>query len=1032
MRLPKIAVENPIFTIMMFLAILMFGLVSFFMLPKDMMPKIELPSLTVITIYPGASAQEVEEQVTEKLEQFLSAASNLKSIRSNSRENVSFVTLEFNWGEDLAEASNNVRDMIEFAKTELPSEARTPIVYKLTTSVMPVLIYSVEADGSYNALDKICDDQIASRLRRVQGVGTIIFIGQPEREIVVQCDPYRLAAYNLTPGQVAEAMKMQNIAIPAGQIDYGKMGIAVRMPAEFENVGEISEMPISSFNGQLIRICDVATVSDTLKESDNYIRSSGRSSVLMMVQKQSDANTLNVARAVRKQVGVIQESLPHDVKVTEVMDMSELVSASISNLGNTILYAALFVIIVVLFFLREFRSSLIIILTIPFSLISAFIFMQIAGFTINIISLLSLAVTIGMVVDNAVVVLENIKQHVDRGTRPKQAAIFATGEMGMAITSSTLTTIVVFLPMVFLGGLVGIMFKQLATLTVVTLMMSLFTALTLTPMLASRLLKKQTRNHVVRHGRLFQWSERLLDRLSEIYSHLIAWTLSHKKTALGIVIVVMLGTIAIGKSIGTDYIPNVDAGDLNAVIELNVGVNAEETARVARQVEQVILQEVPELRSMYSVSGQTEQGILTTVGFKEGTNIATVGAKLVLPDKRKRSATEIASAIRSRIQQIPEVEKVRVTGGSILLDGLMGAVKPIEVKITGNNLDDIGQTADLVQEKLSSLPSLVNLESTVDQGKPEIRILIDKHKASLMGINPAMVGLTLRQSIYGADASDYKERGDSYDITVRYAPEFRNDINQIKDITITTLLGESIPLSAIATVEESSGLLEIKHEAQQRVVYVTAELDDVSLSKAVKEVRKALEEIEVPTGVFVDLGGQMTDQQDSFGSLYLLFALGIVLVYMVMASQFGALRDPFIIILAVPMTLIGVIWAFAVTGVTLSIVSFFGVVMLLGIVVNNGIVLVDYTHLLRKRGQGLQEAIINAGKSRMRPVLITAFTTIFGMIPMAISNGLGSEIWKPLGITCIGGLLVATLITLFIIPLTYYFFHVREENGGIQ
>jgi len=1030
MRLPQIAVKNPVFTAMVFVAILIFGLVSLFSLPKDVLPDIELPTLTVMTIYPGASAREVEEQVSKKLETYLAAASNLKSIKSNSRENVSFVIMQFNWGENLDQASNNIRDLIEFAKTDLPSEAGTPIIYKFTSSVMPVLVYNIEADESFNGLNKICEDQVTNRIQRLSGVGTTIVIGQPEREIVVQCNPFQLAAFNLTPSEIAQAMKMQNISIPAGMIDDGKMGISVRMPAEFGSIEEISQMPISSFNGEIIRVCDVATVKDTMKNSDCYIHSFGKKSVIMLVQKQSDANTLTVAKAVKKEVKAIQNSLPQDVKITELMDMSELVSESINNLSSSIFYAAFFVILVVLFFLKDFHSSLIIIMTIPFSLVSAFIFMLLSGYTINIISLIALAVTIGMVVDNAIVILENITRHIENGTRSKEAAIFGTGEMGMAITGSTLTTIVVFLPMIFMSGLVGIMFKQLAVIVTVTLLASLFTALTLTPMLSSKLLKVPVKGRVRKHHKLYNICEAILHYIGEVYAKTLNFSLNNRKIVLWAFITIFCITIALSFTIGTGYIPNVDAGDLNAVIELDVGVNAKETERVAAMVEQIFLEEVPELRSMYSVSGQTDQGLLTSVGFKEGINVSTIGAKLVLPEDRKRSAAEIAQVLRQRIEQIPEVEKMNVVSGSILMDAVLGNVKPIEVKITGNNLDDIELTAGSIEQKLRKLPFLVNLESSVDAGKPEIRVIVDKDKASTLGINPAIIGMTLRQSIFGVADSEYKDRGDAYDITVRYAPEFRNNIDQLKNVSINTLTGQTISLGSIATIEEGRGISEIKHEAQQRVVYLSADIDQISLNKAVKIVNNTIQDIETPSGISVDIGGQITDQRETFRDLTMLFILGMILVYMVMASLFGTYRDPFIIIFAVPMALTGVIWAFVICHVTLNIVSFFGIVMLLGIVVNNGIVLVNYTNLLRARGQNLKESLINAGKSRVRPVLMTAFTTIFGMVPMALSTGLGSEIWRPFGISVIGGLLISTLITLILIPVFYYFAHHREENRG--
>lgn len=1019
MRLPEIAVKNPVFTLMIFIAVLLFGLVSMTMIPKDVLPDIELPSLTVITGYPGANAREVESQVTKTLEQVLSGAGNLKTIKSSSKENISLITMEFNWGTDLDSAANSVRDLLELVKIDLPTDAMTPVIYKLSSSMLPIVAYNIEAGTSYDELEKIIEDKIASRIRKVPGVGTTLVLGEPEREIRIECDPYKLSAYHLTVMQVGQLIKTQNVSIPAGNIKLGKSDLAVRVPAEFSGIDEIGATPLVSFGGKVVRISDVATLTDSFKEKEAFVRSSGKRSVLMLVQKQSGTNTLRVAQAVTKELEQIRPNLPQDVKVKEMMNSSELVSGSLNNLSTTILYAAIFVIMVVLFFLREAKSSAIIILTIPFSLIVAFIYMYVAGFTMNIFSLMSLAIAIGMVVDNAIVVLENITRHIEQGARPREASIFGASEMGLAITGSTLTTIVVFVPMIFMGGLVGILFKQLAILTTVTLLASLFTALTLTPMLGSRWLKPENKQQTRKHGKFFTRSEKIFLAMETGYINMLSWALRNRKLTIGIAVVTLIVTLGAGLIVGTDYIPNLDAGDLNAVIELNVGVSPEETYRVAQKVEKIFVENVPELRSMYSITGQSEKGLLGTVGFKEGRNIATIGTKLVLPEQRKRSAKEIEQDLRPKIEAIPEIEKFRVVGGSLLQSAMLGNTKPIEIKISGNDLDAVNATANRIQEKLSTERHLVNIESSVDPGKPDISINIDKQKASALGLNPAMVGLTVRQSIYGVTATKYKDSGEEFDLTVKLAPQYRNDIAAIGSIPLNTLTGQVLPLSSIAVIEEGNSPLRIDHLSQQRTVYLTAELEGISLGSAVKRVRSILSGLEAPSGVYVDLGGQSVDQSGSFKSLGMMFALGILLVYMVMASLFGNLKDPFIIMAAVPMAIIGVIWAFLISGVTLSVVSFIGIVMLLGVVVNNGIVLVDYTNLLRARGQGLIQAVTNSGRSRMRPVLMTSITTIFGMVPMAISKGLGSEIWSPLGITCIGGLLVSTLITLILVPVFY-------------
>ncbi len=1025
MRLTEIAVDNPVMTIMAFIAIFIFGIVAVTMIPKDVLPEIEMPTLTIITVYPGANANEVESQVTDKLEGILAGTSSLKSIKSISRENVSIVTMQFNWGTDLNDASNSVRDLMELVKKDLPNDARNPMIMKITSSMLPVVFYSIEAEESYNGLDKLVEDMVSGPIKKVQGVGTTFVLGQPEREIKVECDPFRLSAYHLSITQLSQALATQNVSIPAGNMKLGNSSLAVRVPAEFTSIDDIANTPIISINNQVIRVRDVATITDGFKEQEEYLHSSGKQAVLMMVQKQSGANTLQVAKAVGKEIQKIKSTLPADVQIKEVINSSELVSESIKNLTWTIIYAAVFVILVVLFFLREVRSSVIIILTIPFSLIIAFVYMFIAKFSINIFSLMSLAIAIGMVVDNAIVVLENITRHMAKGSKPREAAIFGASEMEIAIAGSTLTTIVVFIPMIFMGGLVGILFKQLAILVSITLLASLVTALSLTPMLSARWLGT---NKAHNPGKFFTLSEKCFTWTEQKYVQLLAYAIKHRKRFIFGAISLLALSLFMVIFIGTDYIPAMDAGDLNAVIELDNDVSSEQTASVAAKVEEIFINEVPELRSMYSVTGQTESGLLSTMGFKEGRNVSTIGTKLVLPDKRKRSAKELEAVIRAKLDKIPEICKFRVVGGSLLQSAMFANSKPVEIKISGKDMSQLSAVSAQLYNALANNSKLVNLESSLDKGTPELQVIIDKQKASALGVNPALAAIGVRQSLYGVSSTQYKDSGDEYDIRIRLTDAYRNDTNALSVIPVNCLDGNVVPLGSIAEFKMGSGYTKIEHDAQQRTVYLCAELKDISLGEAIKEVKAILAKQVVPAGVDVRLAGQYEDQQSSFRSLILMFILGCTLVYMVMASIFGSYKDPMIIMFAIPLALIGVIWAFFVSGISLSVITFIGIVMLLGIVVNNGIVLIDYTHLLRKRGQSLHQAVVNAGKSRLRPVLMTAFTTIFGMIPMAYSHGMGSEIWSPLGITCIGGLLISTVITLVLVPVIYTSMHKHDSE----
>ena len=1019
MKLPEIGVKRPVFTVMIFLAVFLFGIVTMRMLPTDVLPDIELPTLTIITVYPGASANEVEQQVTKRLEETLSGSENLKKITSKSKENVSFITLQYQWNSDLNEASSNARDLIELAKSRLPDGAKDPQILKINSSMLPVIIYGVNSKESYDGITNIIEEKITNPLKKLPGVGSVMILGQPVREIRISVDPEQLKAYYLSVGQLAQSMKLSNINIPGGTIKVGVNEFAIRVPGEFQSLKEIEEMALTSFNGKLIRLKDVSKITDGFKEKDEIIRVNDKRSVGLLVQKQSGANTLEVATALKKEVSKIGKTLPPDVEIVELMDTSILVSASLNNLTETILWAALFVIIIVFLFLRNYRSSLIVILTIPFSLIVAFIYMYFANYTINIFSLMSLAVAIGIVVDNAIVVLDNITRHIEKGAKPKQAAIFATGEMGLAISASTFTIIAVFLPLVFMGGLVGIMFKQLAILTSITLLASLFTSLLLTPMMASKLMKPLEDDRKKKHSKMFLASEKIFVALENVYKKGLEWSVRHRIRIIVASLVLLLITLLLGKNVGTDYIPEFDAGDLTIVFQTETGTNAQETERVAKKVEVLLRQEVPELKSFFTIVGQTEDGLLSSIGFKEGKNIATLMAKIVPPEERKRSAKEIAESLRKKIGEIPEVEKFNVSGGSFLSAALLGNVKPIQVSITGNDFRDLNAVADSLKLKLSGNPNLTNIETTVDNGKMEIQIELDQEKAANMGLSSAMIAMQVRQSIYGIDAGKYQEGGNEYKIIVRYDSANRNSIEKLNSILLVSLTGQHIPISSVARIRQGVGPLQIDHESQQRIVYLMADLMDISLGDATREVEKNIRQMQIPSGVNVSLGGQAAEQEESFSRLMIMFIIGVLLVYMIMASQFESFKDPFIIMFTIPLSIIGVIWAFLFSGISLSVVTFVGLIMLIGIDVNNGIILVDYTNLLRKRGMSLLEAAAEAGRLRLRPVLMTSLIAILGMIPLAFSSGMGSEIWSPFGITCIGGLLVSKFFTMFLIPTLY-------------
>jgi CzcA family heavy metal efflux pump len=1015
MNLPKISVNNPIGISMVFIAILVIGFISFRTLPRDVMPDIDFPTLTVVTVYPGASPEDVEKDVTAKLELVLATAPGLKDITSKSRENVSIITLMFEWESDINDAANNTRDLLEIVKNDLPANADPPFIMKINSALLPVSVMAISVKESYDDFSNIYKNIIAPRIRRIEGIGTGFPIADPEKQIFVEIDPSALMAYNLSIQQITSLIQAQKISIPAGSVKIGSFDLSVRAPSLLTSVEDLENLPILFFNNKTILLKDVARIYEDFKQKEEVVRSKGNSAIAVFVQKQTGTNTLKTYESLQQELEDMKSVLPEDIEISEIFNTADMISITLKNLGSTVWWGALWVVLVVFLFLRQARSSLIIILSIPFSLIIAFIVIYVLGYTINIFSLMSLVIAMGMVVDNAIVVLENITRHVENGVRPKEASVFGTGEMGLAITASTFTTIAVFLPMLFVGGIVGIMFKQLVVITITTLIASLLTALTLTPMLSSKLIRKRPASQ----NKLYLFSENMFIKTEEAYKKLLRWAIYHKMLTISMAVLLFAGSLFLVRFIGTDYLPDFDTGDVMIALETEEGMGVAETERIAMDVEKAIHENVPELVSTFIIAGQTEKGLLSSIGFPEGKNFATVGIRLVPPEERSRSAAEIALSLEEIIMSVPEVNKYRITGGSLLSSIVLGNIKPIEIKLFGNNLELLDETARNISEQMQDDPYFAGIETPSSKNKPEILLKIDKTKAASMGLNNLMISMQTRQSLYGSEAGIISIMNEDRKIVVRYPEEFRNDISKINDVMLSTLFGKQVRLGDVASIEPGSGYQEISRERQQRVFTISALPNKVSLGDAGNRVEEILAKSNIDPSIDVKMGGQLAEQAESFESLALAFFIGIMLVFMIMASLFKSLTHPFIIIFSVPFTITGVILAFLATGLTLSVVTFTGMIMLMGIVVNNGIVLVDYTNLLRARGLSLSEAVQEAGRSRLRPVLMTSLTTILAMVPMALNKTMGHEVWSPLGITMIGGLLISTIITLILVPVIY-------------
>lgn len=1021
MKLPEIGVKQPVFTTMIYAAVLVLGIVSFLHLPLDLLPELEMPAISVITSYPGAAARDVEISVTKVIEDDLGTLGNLEEIRSSSREGISVVTCKFRWGTDLNEASNEIRDRLELSRRRLPGDIVDPLIFKFDTAMFPILGFGVTADESWDRLVDIARDQIADELTSVTGVGGVIVLGGRRRQINVKLDRQKLEAYGITVEQVQNAIRSENYMEPAGTLKIGRYDYILRVPGEFVRVSEIGRTVVKQSGTEVVYLSDIAEVEDGFEEQSVHVELDGRKGLVIMVQKRSGANSVAVINAVQERLREIEPSLPADVRLVEIFNDADYILRAIDTLKRSVMIGGFFVIATTFVFLLRFKASIIILLTVPFSLIITFVAMYIFGFTINMMSLAAVALGLGMVVDNGIVVLDNVMRRIEGGNDPARAAVEGSSEVGRAILASTLTTVVVFVPLIFVKGITGIMFTQLGLLISIALLASLFTAISFTPMLCSKLLRrgeKPTRFQTV--------SESYRGALERAYRGMLVFALKHKGAVVPLTAVLFAGSIALIPFIGTEFFPEEDVGELLITIETQVGTRVEETTRIAHEVMRKFYQEAGAeiLRTFIRVGTVREE---MGFGFKHGSYVALCGAKMKRKALRSRTTKEIAYAIEKHLREIPGIVKVEIDAGDPLASILLGGGKPFCIEILGDDLATTDALAAQIREIVAAVPGAMNVTVSRDVGKPEIVVVPDKEKAATLGISTRQIAQTLRTYFHGREVTHFREGGNEYDIFVRLGENDRRSLQDLKDAHIVSpLTGRSVPVSAIADVRLDTGYIDIDRKNQRRLVKVEADTYGRSLGEITADVEKAMENLAIPPGVTVQLGGLVAEQRKAFGDILILLALGIMLVYMVMASLFESFLQPFIIMFTVPFALIGVVLALLLGGFTVSIASLIGLVMLVGIVVNNGIVLVDAINRRRGEGAGADEAILWASTRRLRPILITNLTTIFGMLPLALTTGEGAEVWGPIGSTVIGGLFVSMLVTLFVIPVGYRLLAVRK------
>ena len=1018
MSLYASAVKRPIMTTLCFVAVVILGIFSLIKLPIDLYPDIETNTIMVMTTYAGASASDIEQNVTRPLENVLNSVNDLKHITSKSRENISVITLEFEYGKDIDVLTNDVRDKLDMVKSALPDDAENPIIFKFSTDMIPIIMLSVSASESMPGLYKILDDNVANPLARVSGVGSVSISGAPKREIHVYVDPNRLEAYNLTIEQIGSVIGAENRNIPGGSFDIGSDTYALRVQGEFQSSDEMANIVVGSYNGRSIYLSDVARIDDSLEERTQRTFNNDEQGAMIVIQKQSGANSVEISNKVLKMLPSLQKRLPTDVKLGIIVDTSDNIRNTIASLVETVLYALLFVVIVVFFFLGRWRATLIITITIPISLIASFIYLYATGNTLNIISLSALSISIGMVVDDAIVVLENVTTHIERGSDPKQAAVHGTNEVAVSVIASTLTLIAVFFPLTLVTGMTGVLFRQLGWMVTIMMIISTTCALSLTPMLCSLLLRR-VNNHGRLYNLLFTPINRGLDAFDRGYGRFLTWIVGHKMITFVACVAIFVGSVMLVKQVGTEFVPVNDDGRMRVSLELPIGARVERAQEITMKLVEEWREKYPEIQVLNFTTGTASSDNTFASLSDNGPHIISMNIRLSDPVDRDRSVTEIAGLMREDLKRYPEYKKTQVSVGGM---GGMGGQSTLDYEIYGYDFTETDSVARMMQAMLRQIPGAADVMISRSDYQPEYQVDFDREKLAIYGLNLSTAATYLRNRINGQLASQFREDGEEYDIKVMYAPENRTSLEDIENILIYNSAGKAVRVRDVGKVVERFTPPTIERKDRERIVTVSTVVQDVPMSQIVEAAQAQIDKMEIPQGINIELSGTYEDQQDSFRDLLTLAVLIIILVYIVMAAQFESYTYPGIIMTSLIFAFSGVFIILWLTGHTLNVMSMIGAIMLIGIVVKNGIVLIDYISLNRERGMSIRRAVIDGGESRLRPVVMTTLTTILGMVPMAVGSGQGAEMWRPMGVAVIGGLTFSTILTLLFVPMLYCVF----------
>jgi HAE1 family hydrophobic/amphiphilic exporter-1 len=993
------------------------GGISLSRLPIDLMPDITYPTLSISTIYENASPQEMEELITRPIEEAMSAVPGVEEVTSTSGESVSQVRVSFTWGTDLDTAANDVRDRLDRVVPRLPDEAERPILRRFDLASFPILILGAASRLDPVQMRQIIDDQIKYRIERLPGVAALDVHGGLDREIHVNLSPDKIKALGLPLDQILQRIRAENVNIPAGTLERGNLEVMLRTPGEYTNLDELRNTVIAVRDGVPIQVKEIASVDDAWQKPTRIVKINGQPGVRLAVLKQSGTNTVEVAKGVLKEIEKINRDLPQ-IHVTPIVDTSDYIKRSIGNVGTSILYGGVLAILVLLLFLRNIRSTMVVATAIPVSVIATFTLIYFGGFTVNLMTLGGLALGVGMLVDSAIVVLENIFRLNETGIPSRQAAIEGSEEVSAAIVASTLTTLVVFLPMIFVRGMSGVMFKQFAYVVSFALACSLVSALTLVPMLSSLVLKPVSPVSDPKPGsfqRLFMMSGGFLKELEGGYKVILHYALHHRKRVLAAAAVFLAGSLLLFPLVGSEFMPESDEGEVRVSAEMQVGTRVDVLQKTFETIEAIVVEEVPEIRNTATFMG-------SSTWRPRGSHTGEMRIALKPESERSRSSEEIAAALRPKLSGIPGTT-VRTRAGQGLFILRMGSsnAEKVAVEVRGYDLEIADALAQEVKGVVEGVEGVTDAQLSRESGSPEELIVVDRQKAADMKLTVSQIADMLQTILSGTEAGNFREAGKEYRILVKLKEGERMQIRDLLDLTVTNGEGKPVVLRNVLDVRPRTGPVFVERKDQERIITVSANFAGRDMGSVIRDIQQGLQSIPVPKDFTLGFGSDYEEQQKAFGELLTSITLALILVYMVMACLYESFVDPLIVMFSVPLAAIGVILMLFLTHTTFNVQSYIGCIMLGGIVVNNAILLVDHTNLLLRRGLPLQEAIEEAGRRRLRPILMTALTTTFALTPLALGLGEGGETQAPMARVVIGGLLSSTLITLVVVPTVYSF-----------